>query len=146
MLKVISGSTFDLQPMLQTVVDTAIRLCRADQSVIFRNEGGEYRWAAGRGNSPEYEQIEREIRFRPGTGSLVGRTALEGRAVHIVDAQADPLYELKSDAEVGGVRTLLGVPLFAKAKSSALSASPAGGSSRLPKSKSSWCRPLPTRR
>jgi two-component system, NtrC family, sensor kinase len=111
-LKVISGSTFDLQPMLQTVVDTAIRLCRADQSVIFRNEGGEYRWAAGRGNSPEYEQIEREIRFRPGTGSLVGRTALEGRAVHIVDAQADPLYELKSDAEVGGVRTLLGVPLI----------------------------------
>ncbi|HEU0218411.1 MAG TPA: GAF domain-containing protein, partial [Stellaceae bacterium] len=111
-LKVISRSSFDLQPVLQSVVDTAIRLCRADQAVIFRNEGGEYRWAAGRGNSPEYEEIERDVRFQPGTGSLVGRTALEGRAVQILDSQNDPDYELKADASVGGVRTLLGVPLL----------------------------------
>src|SRR5215469_12911044 len=111
-LKVISRSSFDLQPVLQSVVDTAIRLCRADQAVIFRNESGEYRWAAGRGNNPEYEEIERDVRFQPGTGTLVGRTALEGRAVQILDSQIDPDYELKADASVGGVRTLLGVPLL----------------------------------
>ena len=111
-LKVISRSTFDLQPVLDSVVETAIRLCHADQAVIFRNEGGEYRWAAGRGNTPEYEEIERELSFRPGPGSLVGRTASERRTVQIADTQADPSYELKEDARVGGVRTLLGVPLL----------------------------------
>src|SRR5262249_34751067 len=88
---------------------TAIRLCRADQAVIYRNVGGEYRWAAGDSLAPDYEQIEREIRIRPGAGTLVGRAALEARTVHIIDAQADPLYEAKDDARVGGVHTMLGV-------------------------------------
>src|SRR5262249_13769304 len=102
-LRVISGSVFDLEPVLQTVVSSAIRLCRADQAVIYRNVGGEYRWAAGDSLAPDYEQIEREIRIRPGAGTLVGRAALEARTVHIIDAQADPLYEAKDDARVGGV-------------------------------------------
>src|SRR5262249_18060067 len=111
-LKVISRSTFDLQPVLQSVVDTAIRLCRADQAAMFRNDDGVYRWAAGRGNNPEYEQIERALVFPPGQGSLVGRTALDGRTVQIADARVDPLYEHKADVGIGGIRTLLGVPLL----------------------------------
>ncbi|HEY3911635.1 MAG TPA: GAF domain-containing protein [Stellaceae bacterium] len=111
-LKVISGAAFDLEPVLQTVVTTAIRLCRADQAVLYRNVGGEYRWAAGASLVPEYEQIEREARILPGTGTLVGRAALGARIVHILDAWTDPLYEAKADARVGGIHTMLGVPLL----------------------------------
>src|SRR5207248_4325403 len=111
-LRVISGSVFDLEPVLQTVVSTAIRLCRADQAVIYRNVDGEYRWAAGHSLAPEYERIERNVRIRPGTGTLVGRAALEVRTVHILDALTDPLYEAKDDAHIGGVHTMIGVPLL----------------------------------
>jgi GAF domain-containing protein/HAMP domain-containing protein len=111
-LRVISGSVFDLDPVLQSVVATAIRLCRADQAVIYRNVDGEYRWAAGHSLAPEYERLERDVRIRPGTGTLVGRAALEARTVHILDALTDPLYEAKDDARIGGVHTMIGVPLL----------------------------------
>ena len=111
-LRVVSRSTFDLETVLQAVVTTAIRLCRADSAVIYRNDDGEYRWAAGHMLSPEYEQIERNVRIRPGTGTVVGRAALEGATLQILDAWTDPLYEAKDDARVGGVHTMIGVPLL----------------------------------
>src|SRR6202035_3614757 len=79
-LKVISRSTFDLEPVFQTVAATGVRLCHADQAGIYLHQNGEYRWASGYSQLPEYEQIEREVRIRPGTGTLVGRVALEGRS------------------------------------------------------------------
>jgi GAF domain-containing protein len=111
-LKVISRSAFDLQTVLQTVAATAIRLCRADSATIYRNEGGEYRWAAGHMLSPEYEKIERAVRIRPGSGTVVGRAAMGGNTVQILDAWTDPLYEAKDDARIGGVHTMIGVPLL----------------------------------
>jgi len=111
-LRVVSRSAFDLVTVLHTVVATAIRLCRADSAVIYRNDDGEYQWAAGHMLSPEYEQIERNVRIRPGTGTVVGRAALEGGTVQILDAWTDPLYEAKDDARVGGVHTMIGVPLL----------------------------------
>jgi PAS domain S-box-containing protein len=113
-LKVISQSTFDLQPVLESVVNTAVRLCRADQATIYRLQDGEYRGAATAGQEavPEYERIEREVRIRPGTGTLIGRVALSRGTVHILDCRTDPLYEAKEDARVGGIHTLLGVPLL----------------------------------
>ncbi|MGH7031019.1 MAG: GAF domain-containing protein, partial [Stellaceae bacterium] len=111
-LKVISRSVFDLEAVLQTVVKTAMRLCRADSATIYRNEGGEYRWAAGHMLSPEYEKLERAVRIRPGAGTVVGRAAMERTTVHIEDAWTDPLYEAREDARVGGVRTMIGVPLL----------------------------------
>jgi GAF domain-containing protein len=111
-LKVISRSTFDLDSVLQTVVDAAFRLCHANSAVVFRNDGGAFRWAAGTMLSPDYERIERQTTISPGTGTLIGRVALEGRTVHIVDAWTDPLYEAKEDARVGNMHTLLGVPLL----------------------------------
>ncbi|HEV2334857.1 MAG TPA: GAF domain-containing protein [Stellaceae bacterium] len=113
-LQVISRSTFDLDAILQTVVSSAYRLCRADYAVIFRNEGGEYRWAAGQGVSSEYEEHERRTVIRPGTGTVIGRAALEARAVHIEDAWTDPLYEDKAavQTESNIARSMLGVPLL----------------------------------
>jgi GAF domain-containing protein/nitrogen-specific signal transduction histidine kinase len=111
-LQVISRSTFDLDAVLQIVVSTARRLCKADYAVIFRKQGGEYRFACGEGNVPEYEERERMAIIRPGRDTIIGRAALEGRAVQILDAQADPEYEAKDDARVGGAHTMLGVPLL----------------------------------
>jgi two-component system, NtrC family, sensor kinase len=111
-LKAISRSAVDLDAVLHTVVKSAIRLCRADQAVIYRNEDGAYRWATGHSLAPEYERIERNIVIQPGPGTLVGRAADEGRTVQIEDAWTDPLYEAKEDARIGGIRSMLGVPLL----------------------------------
>ncbi len=111
-LGVISRSKFELQPVLQSVVDTAERLCRAEQTVIFRLEDGVYRFAAGHGTNPAYLDIERQTVISPGPGTAVGRAAMTRKVARIDDAWNDPLYEKKSDARVGGARSMIGVPLM----------------------------------
>jgi GAF domain-containing protein/HAMP domain-containing protein/anti-sigma regulatory factor (Ser/Thr protein kinase) len=111
-LKVISQSTFDLEPVLQTVLDTAMRLCGNSQGEIFRLEDGVYRMAVGYGMEPGYRDIEAKLAIAPGPDTLVGRTALAGRPVQIVDALSDPDYQPKDDARIGKLRSMLGVPLL----------------------------------
>jgi GAF domain-containing protein len=111
-LNVISRSKFDLQPILQSVVDTAARLCHADTAVIFRLDQGVYRFATGYCVDPRYMEIERATPIIPGPGTVVGRAAIQKEVVRIVDAMADPLYEKKDDAEVAQVRSMIGVPLM----------------------------------
>ena len=101
-LGVISRSKFELQSILQSVVDTAARLCRAEKAVIFRLERGLYHFAAGCGLEPAYLAIERSTVISPGPGTLVGRAAESRQVVQIDDVMIDPLYEKKSDAIVGG--------------------------------------------
>ena len=109
---VISRAKFELQPILQTVVDTAASLCRAEQGTISRMEGGVYRWAAGYGLNEEYQQRERENPILPGSGTVVGRAAMTRRVAQIDDAWADPLYDRKDDARIAGIRSMIGVPLM----------------------------------
>jgi transcriptional regulator with GAF, ATPase, and Fis domain len=112
-LSVVSGSTFDLQQVLQTVLETAVRLCHADGSEIWRLQDGVYRYAVGHDQHPGYvAREEHERTISAGRGTLVGHVADEGQAVHIHDAWADPLYELKDAARAGDYRTMLGVPLL----------------------------------
>jgi two-component system NtrC family sensor kinase len=112
-LKVISQSTFDLEPVLQTVLDTAMRLCGNSQGSIFRlGEDGLYRQAVGSGMQPEYYEIEARQKIGPGSATLVGRTAAAARPIQIADAWADPDYAPKEDARVGQLRSMLGVPLL----------------------------------
>ena len=111
-LGVISRSKFELQPILQSVVHTAARLCRAEQAVIFRLEGGVYRFAAGYSIVPAYLEIERRTPISPGPGTLIGRAAMSRQVVRISDAWTDPLYEKKEDAKIGGHRSMIGVPLM----------------------------------
>jgi GAF domain-containing protein/anti-sigma regulatory factor (Ser/Thr protein kinase) len=111
-LKVISRSVIDLDAVLDTVLTSAVALCRAEYAVIFRSHDGEYRWAASHGLLPEYDRIERAARIRPGRGTLIGRVALEGCPILIADAWNDPLYGAKDDARIGNVRSMLGVPLL----------------------------------
>jgi signal transduction histidine kinase len=111
-LQVIGRAAFDLDAVLQTVTATAVQLCRGEYGVIFRNHGGEYRYAAGYGNRPEYEENERRAVIWPGRGTIVGRAALESRAVQITDALTDPDYADKDAARLNGAHTMLGVPLL----------------------------------
>jgi PAS domain S-box-containing protein len=111
-LKVISRSTFDLQAVLDTLVESAARLCAADKGVIFQRDEDLYRLAANYGFSPDAQRYAAEHPLRPGRGSTTGRVALEGKVIHIPDVLADPEYSATGYQEAFGYRTNLGVPLL----------------------------------
>jgi GAF domain-containing protein len=108
---VISRSKFELQPVLDTLVQSAARLCEAEQNVIFLREGNVYRIAAGHGVSPEVEEYSKQHPISPGRGSLTGRVALESRVVHIPDVLADHEYTY-GVLPHGRFGAMLGVPLL----------------------------------
>jgi GAF domain-containing protein len=115
-LKVISRSVFHLQKILEFVAETAARLCAANQVGIFLLEDHVYRFTVGFGLTPAYREIEERLALQAGPETLVGRVALEGDTVHILDALSDPHYGPKDDIRAAKVRTILGVPLTREGK------------------------------
>ena len=111
-LKVISRSTFELQPVLETLVENATRLCGADWGVIYRFDRELLHVAAFYLASPEFREFWREGELTLGRGSCAGRAALERRTIHIADVLTDPEYELAEAQARGGYRTLLSVPML----------------------------------
>jgi PAS domain S-box-containing protein len=111
-LKVISRSTFDLKTVLNTLVDSAARLCEADTATIGRPQGTTYYFEASRGYSPEFAEFVATHPAEIDKGTVSGRVLLEGKIVHVPDVLADPEYTYGAGQKISGYRTLLGVPLL----------------------------------
>jgi signal transduction histidine kinase/HAMP domain-containing protein len=112
-LKVISRSTLHLQPVLDTLLETAARLCRADRALLFRLDDGLYRLSASYCFSDEFKQFLENNPISPDAiGTIVGRTTKERRVLHYDDIATDDRYMWKEAEVFGGFRTVLGVPLL----------------------------------
>ena len=111
-LKVISRSTFDLQTVLQTLVESAARLCDADKVNITRQRDGVFYRAEAHGFSQEFMVYVKDVPIRAERGSAFGRALLEGRAIHIPDVNADPEYTWVEAQKLGNFRTVLSVPML----------------------------------
>jgi two-component system, NtrC family, sensor kinase len=111
-LKVISRSAFDLKTVLQTLVESAARLCDADKATITRQQAGVFFRAEAYGFSQEFIDYVRTVPIEPERGSAFGRALLERRVIHIPDVEADPEYTFTEARRLGSYRTTLAVPML----------------------------------
>ncbi|MFZ2078417.1 MAG: GAF domain-containing protein [Xanthobacteraceae bacterium] len=115
-LKVISRSIFDLQPVLDTLVESATRLCEAQDGVVFVPDGEVFRAAARFGFTPEHQTLIESNPIRIDRGTVSGRAAIEGRVVHVADVLTDPEFVRHDLQKTGSFRAALGVPLLREGK------------------------------
>jgi PAS domain S-box-containing protein len=111
-LRTISRSSVNLEAVLETLVETVARLCRADHAYMFRGDNDLYQLVAAHGLSDEAREFIRVHPLASDRGTVIGRTAMERRAIHIVDVLKDPDYTYMEGQKIAGYRTILGIPLM----------------------------------
>jgi signal transduction histidine kinase len=111
-LKTISRTAFDLQRVLETLLENAVRICGARHGIIFRYDGECCRAAAAYNAPPGTVELWERVPIRAGRGTAAGRALLERRPVQIADVQADPEYDFPEAQKLQGLRTVLAVPLL----------------------------------
>jgi signal transduction histidine kinase len=113
-LKVISTSAFDLRPVLESLIENAVRLCGADKGIIYRQDGDVYRAAVSYGHAPEWQTVIEQHPIAQDRSSATGRAVIDRGVVHIHDTLADPDYRWAEGhhAEQGMHRTILAVPML----------------------------------
>src|SRR4029450_5718490 len=110
-LKVISRSTFDLQPVLETLTENAVRLCGADMGSIYRFDGERLNHALSYNATPELIEFLDRNPITAGRYSVAARAALERQTIHVPDVLADPDFTFGA-AQLETARTVLGVPMM----------------------------------
>ena len=111
-LAVIARSASDLEGVLETVVESARKLCAADAGQVFLVDGDRYRFAYGSGMTAEYREYIASNPVVLDRGTLNGRVGLDRRATQITDVLADPDYGLADAQRMAGYRTVMGVPML----------------------------------
>src|SRR5262245_11038121 len=111
-LKVISRSTFDLKAVLNTLIESAARLCKADKGAVTRQKDGVFFFAETYGFSPEFSEHIRTVPVKPDRRTVVGLALLEGRIVQVPDVRVVADYAWAEAQRLGGFRTVLGVPML----------------------------------
>jgi GAF domain-containing protein/DNA-binding response OmpR family regulator/anti-sigma regulatory factor (Ser/Thr protein kinase) len=111
LLKVIGRSTFDLQPVFETLAENAVKLCEAERAFIFRFDGQLLRAVASYNSSPELIAVVERNPIVPGRSSATARAGLERRIVHVPDASADPEYTYASQ-QIHRFRTIIAIPML----------------------------------
>ncbi len=112
-LRVISSSQTDVQPVFETIAENSLRLCDATFSTVFRYDGELVHLAALRNVTPEgAAAIRAEFPMPAGRAGASARAILTRRIVHIPDVREDPEYVLQGLAETAKFRSILAVPML----------------------------------
>ena len=117
-LQVISSSPGDLQPVFETMLQNAMRICDAKFGNIFRWDGDALHLVATHNIPPAFAELRRRSPFRPGPENHIGRMVATKAVVHVADLAADQSYIERRDpaavaaVELGGIRTFVAVPML----------------------------------
>jgi len=144
-LKVISRSTFELEPVLDTLVETAARLCEADMGMLATRDHNIYRAISTFALSPEWNELVRDVPFVPGRGSTIGRALLEGRVVHVPDITTARNMRCLDPQRLAVFGQTWASRCCVKGSRSVSSRSLAHGQNRSPNARLNWCALSPTR-